>query len=628
MNTNKTVTRRAFLKMAGITAGAATLAACTPQVVTQIVQQTVVNTQMVTSVVKQTENVQVTPTLPPAIVTPQGRTLPADAAPLEKQVFTSDSGSEPKFFDGIRDIYSQAGLQMINSTFLHNDENMNLVPNLAESWKPGPETKYWEFVIQQGAVWSDGSPVTADDIVYTFVHLADPTTQNPWMWFFYPIKGITEFNSGKFPQSVVDDPKTGGVRKVDDRTVQIYGDGPDADGDPIPFLPALLAYQATVFVPKAYVIKDPLHWADNGVGLVSGGPWICTAWTHSVSIVYDINPKYNLPFKAGIQHVTTPIGIANAMTAFLNQEIDYQHSLSAAGVAQIRADPKLNPLMHFFSWFQTVWTAFNMWMPPMDNPKLRMALSKSVDRVTMCSTVLYGLATPAYSCLPPGFPAHNPDLDSIQSFDVPAAQQLLSDAGYKGGIDPKTNKPLTFDVWDSGVSAGLIYMVQQWQTNLGVAPNLKENESGVWGNNRKLHLMQVCQWGYEYDYVDPYDFLNLSFHSDPNSAAANKKTVDQWGAGYVPWYNKDFDAALDAAGLEVDATKRLADFQTAEKILCSDAGVMFWTHQILFQIWWPWILGIKPDSSGNLAWRFLDATMMQVYVSKDVDALKAQYKNA
>jgi len=299
--------------------------------------------------------------------------------------------------------------------------------------------------------------------------------------------------------------------------------------------------------------------------------------------------------------------------------------LSAAAVAQIRADPKLNPLMHFFSWFQTVWIGLNMWMPPLDDPKVRLALAKAYDRQTLCTNVLYGLGSPAGTLLMPGFPAYNPDLEAVQAFDVPAAQKLLADAGWPEG--KKAGTKLKVTLWDAGVSAGLVFLKQQWETNLGIEVDLKENEGGVWGNNRKTHKMQLYQRGYEYDFVDPWDLLNLIFHSDPNSAAANNTPVEKWGAGYDAWYNKDFDDWLDKAGLETDAVKRLADFQEAEKILVTDVGGMFFTHQILFQIWWPWIVGIKPDKSGNLAWRFLDATMMQVYVHKDVDALKAQYKS-
>src|SRR5689334_6829251 len=112
-------TRREFLQVAGFTGGAAVLAACAPSVVTQVVNQTqVVNvpqTQIVaqTQIVNQTQVVEVpvTTTPLPALKTPQGKELPADAAPLEKQVFNGEPyGGDFKFLDGSRDIYSAGGI--------------------------------------------------------------------------------------------------------------------------------------------------------------------------------------------------------------------------------------------------------------------------------------------------------------------------------------------------------------------------------------------------------------------------------------------------------------------------------------------------------------------------------------
>ena len=160
----------------GIGAGGAVAAACTPQVVTQVVAQTqIVNQTQVVEV-----EVVVTPTPPDNIVTPQGRVLPADAAPLEKQVFRQMAG-EPKHFDTARDIYSSGATNLGNEPLLRNNENIETVPALAESWKAGPNAEYWEFVIREGAQWSDGKPITADDIVYTYKHLADPALANPWI---------------------------------------------------------------------------------------------------------------------------------------------------------------------------------------------------------------------------------------------------------------------------------------------------------------------------------------------------------------------------------------------------------------------------------------------------------------
>lgn len=626
MNTNKNVTRREFLKIAGMTAGAATLAACTPQVVTQIVQQTVVQQQ--TAIVQQTSVVEVTPTPEPAITTPQGRVLPADAAPLAKQIFTGDGQAEPKFFDGPRDIYSQAGLKMINETLISNDENMVTVPSLAESWKPGPNTTYWEFTIRQGAAWSDDVPVTADDIAFTFAHLANPAMANPWVWFYFPVKGVQGVNAGG-DYKLVTDPTTGGVRKVDDRTVRLYGEGSSADGDPCPYMPALLAYQAAVYVPKHIAEKDEAHWADTGVGLVSGGPYLVTNWEHNVKIEYDINPKYTGPNKPGIQHSITPIATTtfNAFTSFLNQEVDLCHALSPAQVATIRADPKLNPLIHFFSNFQTEYLVLNTFMKPLDNLKLRQALSHAIDRDTLCNQVLNGTYTPAFSMLPPGFPAYNPDLAPIQAFDVAAAKQLLADAGYKDGKD-SAGKVLELDLYDNGSTDPKVsFCKQQFETNLGIKANFKPLEGGVWGDMRSKHTMMIYRGPYEYDYVDPANMLTMLFRSNPNSAPKGTD-VAQWGSARHPWYNADYDKLCDQAGVETDVAKRLQEYQDAEKIQVTDCGQIFLTHQIIFQIWWPWVTGIHGDKTGNVVYRWLDISSYQMYIHKDVDALKAQFKGA
>lgn len=176
------ISRREFIRFAGLATGAAVLGACAPQVVTQVVKETqIVNqTQEVvqTQVVEVPVDVVVTATPEPAIVTPQGKELPADAAPLDKQIFLSEPGAEPKFMDGSRDIYSAGGINMITEPLLRNDENIILVPALAESWAVVDDT-YWEFVIREGAVWSDGTPITADDIVFTYAHAGDPALANP-----------------------------------------------------------------------------------------------------------------------------------------------------------------------------------------------------------------------------------------------------------------------------------------------------------------------------------------------------------------------------------------------------------------------------------------------------------------
>ena len=247
------VSRREFIRFAGITGGAALLTACAPQVVTQVVNQTQVVEQ--TQIVNQTQivevDVPVTVTPLPQITTPQGRVLPPDAAPLEKQIFRQ-GGSEPQHLDTARDIYTSGATNLGNEPLLRNNENIETVPALAESWTAGPNAEYWDFVIREGAVWSDGEPITADDVVYTYRHMANPALANPWIWFYGDIKGISAFNQG------TGDAEDIGVEKLDDRTVRIHG-----EFGSIPYLPALLSYQAAVIVPQHVAEADPEGWADR-----------------------------------------------------------------------------------------------------------------------------------------------------------------------------------------------------------------------------------------------------------------------------------------------------------------------------------------------------------------------------
>jgi oligopeptide transport system substrate-binding protein len=499
------------------------------------------------------------------------------------------------------------------------------VPAMAESWKTGPEARYWEFVIRQGAVWSDGESVTADDVVQSWAHAADPAMANSLIWFYAPIKGVSEVSAGGDPK-LITDPTTGGVRKVDDRTVRLYGEGPSADGDPAPFMMGLLSYQAACVAPSHIFLKDPLHWADN-LPQVSGGPYICTDWQHNVSMAYDVNPKYNGPNKAGIQHLRQiiPATGANPFANWLAQTEDALTSLSAAQLAVVRSNPKLNALLHFFNNYESQYLSLNTFLKPLDNQKLRMALAKSIDRVTLCAQVLNGTYAPGYTMLMGGFPAYSKELESVQAYDVPAAQQLLSDAGYPGGKDA-SGKQLALEITDQGNDPRSTFIAQQWATNLGIKVTIKEVDGGTWGTLRGKHGMPIFNAQYEYDYIDPSNLLTGLFHSSAAAAKANNTPVEKWGSIRHPWYNADYDKLLDTADKEGDVAKRIQEYQAAEKIQVTDAGQIFLTHQVIFQVWWPWLVGFPVDNTGNQVWRYLDITQFQIYVSKDVDALKAQYK--
>src|SRR5690606_24000763 len=108
--------------------------------------------------------------------------------------------------------------------------------------------------------------------------------------------------------------------------------------------------------------------------------------------------------------------------------------------------------------------------PPLDNLTLRQALSHAIDRETLANQVLLATYVPAYSMLPPGFPAYNPELQSVQTYDVERARALLAEAGYPDGVDADGN-PLVLDLYSNGRDVHLEFVKEQWESNLGITVN-------------------------------------------------------------------------------------------------------------------------------------------------------------
>jgi oligopeptide transport system substrate-binding protein len=603
MSTKK-ITRRDFLKFTGMAAGAATLAACAPQVVTQVIEQTqqVIATQQVvqTKIVQQV----VTPTNPPAIVTIQGRTLPADAAPLEKQILMSN-GSEPSHLDVSRDLWTAAMVMHFGvEPLLALDGDQQIVGAEAESWKVSADAKYTEFTLRKDIAWSDGTPLTSDDWVFTFAHALDPKLGNGFAYFYMDIKGVQAYNSGKADASTL------GVVKVDDRTFQIWGE------KPAPHIPAMMTYQAVVPCPKHKAEKDPEHWADTMEGFVASGPMTLTKWDHNVQMVWQTHKYYNGPFKFGFQTVVQNMGTPNTnwWNAWLNKEIDLIN-IGAPQLPQVRSDPNLNALLTWWPDPRTDWVQFNINTKPYDNKDLRMALAKSIDRTTWAQQVLQNAFVPAYSMLAPGFPANNPDLKPIQEFDVAAAKALLEKAGYKDGVDPATGKPLKVTMTTAARNGNYPqYIQQQWQANLGIEVVLNNVENAVWRQMRTDHKMDVFMQYYEYDFMDPANLLTSIFHS-----VTGPKGETNWGAPQNPWLNADFDKLCDEAGVEADPVKRIALYQQAEKVLVEDAGSIFLLWMLIFSIWWPYVTGWEANKSGVVEYRYLDMAITHPYIRNDVD---------
>jgi oligopeptide transport system substrate-binding protein len=441
-------------------------------------------------------------------------------------------------------------------------------------------------------------PITADDWVFTFRHLASPKLDNPWTWFYYDVKGVQAYKENKAAAEGI------GVQALNERTVRIWG-----EHGAIPHLPSIMAYMAAVPVPRHRAENNPEHWADTAEGFVSSGPLRLLSWQHNQRLEWDANPYYNGPHKPGIQRLVQIVGAPSVgwFNSWLNKEIDYIAILQPQELAQARNDPELEQYLHSFNNFQVQYLSFDCLQPPFDNLKLRQALSHAVDREPFCKKVMLGTRTPAFSMLPPGFPAHNSELNAIQEFNVGKARILLAEAGFPDGKDAGGNQ-LVLDMVSNGRDVALEYVKDQWERYLGIAVNLQIIEGAVWSAKRARHEMPIYHGQYEYDYLDPANLLTRLWRS----TGAN-------GSPRHAWRNEKFDELVTSAGREINEQARVDLYQQAERILVEDVGGLFLSQTVTHQIWYPYLTGFEPDKNGNVVFRYLDIARFQMYIRNDVD---------
>jgi len=171
-------------------------------------------------------------TAPSAVVNAFGVTLPADAAPLNQQ-FLRLQGPEGTTTDFAVSVYKRSVnsySDILNVPFVRLNKNFEVVPAGALTWEVTPDGKTWTFHMDKDLKWSDGNPVIADDVVFTFQYQADPKHAWDFAWFWSDIVNWDKAVAGTVPTTEI------GVKKVDDYTVQFITSAPS------PYFPSKALY--------------------------------------------------------------------------------------------------------------------------------------------------------------------------------------------------------------------------------------------------------------------------------------------------------------------------------------------------------------------------------------------------
>jgi ABC-type oligopeptide transport system substrate-binding subunit len=540
-----------------------------------------------------------------------GVTLPPDAAPADQQVFIVhyDNTADFTTIDFYESVYKRGGAvaDILSDSLVRLDKNFKVQPGAATKWEVDSSGLVWTFHLDPKLIWSDDTPVTADDYVATLRYGADPKHAWDFTWFFQGvIKNWSEAVAGKVPLDQL------GVKAADPNTLQITTESP------APYLPAMMLYSAPL-QKKALEAKGGLY-NSNPATSVSSGPFVLKEWRKGDRLIFEANPKYKGTNKPFIQKIIE-IGAAPStdFASYQADEIDFVTgpNLSPADNQIISQDAALQKQTHSQpNDFRTDYLFFDDQNPPFNNVKVRQAFSHIVDRDALIQQIIKpSQGIPAYSFLMPGFPAANSQgLKEIQSYDVAKAKSLLAEAGYPGGKGfPKLTLWLRNEApVRQAVAQAIAASIKQ---NLGIEVEVsnKENKTFTDALNAKPTQIQFGMVSYGMDFLDPYNMLSV------------------WlGGGRHNWNSSQFDDMVKkAASFTGDPNQRTQMFQDAEKLLVTEAPGVFIYHRYQSDLYKPYLKGteLEPDQNGVAALHWPGyATFSNVigsmYISKDVANFK------
>jgi oligopeptide transport system substrate-binding protein len=488
---------------------------------------------------------------------------PAAAGPL---TFTIANGAEPPTLDpSLSEDTTSMNIELaLFEGLLVYDPKTNLgAPGVAESWTVSPDAMTWTFKIRKDAKWSDGTPITAQTVVDSWLRTLDPATASPYAWLMgMVVAGADAYNTGSGPREGVK------IRALDDYTFQV-----DLVG-PLPYVDSMLPHSIFAILPLHTIQKYGADWTLPG-NLVSNGPYVLKEWKPQDHVTVEKNPNYWDAKSVKIDKIVYIASDDNntRLNMYLAGEADWVNGglpLDQIDALKPRADYHVNPSLGTYHF------EFNLVTPsPLLDVRVRKALAMSIDKQTLVDKVTRGGQLPADAEVPP-MPGYTNAKGN--PYNVEQAKKLLADAGFAGG----QGFPRLTILYNTSEGHKKIaeYVQQQWAQNLGITVEIENVEWKTALARGAQQDFQVLRMGWIGDYQDPNTFLELF--------------ITDGGQNYGKYSNPKFDALIKQAARMKPGADRYKVLQQAEDILVTQdqaiIPIYFYTNQNMIDtnVWGGW----------------------------------------
>lgn len=501
--------------------------------------------------------------------------VPPGTALAEKQELVRNNGSEPSSLDPHK-VESDVENNIISDLFeglVSVSPAGEIEPRLAEKWENKDNT-VWTFHLRPGVTWSDGTAITAQDIVWSWQRLVSPLTASPYASYpgnMHIVNGAEIAQGQKAPETL-------GVKAVDDATLEVTLTQPNAA-----FL-AMLAHPSLVPLDKVLISRYGDKWT-KPEHIVTSGPYKLSQWVVNERIVAERNPRYWDNAHTVINKVTyLPISFETAnVNRYKAGEIDIVYTVPINQFAQLKKT--MGDQLDVSPQLATYYYEFNTTRPPFNDPRVRRALNMALDKDIIAEKVLGQGQRPAWLISQPdigGVKLHNPEYASWpREKRIAEAKKLLSEAGYN------ETHPLVFNLlYNTSESHQRIAIAasSMWKKNLGVEAKLQNQEWKTMLDAMHTHNFDAVRYAWIADYDDAATFLN-------NFRTGDSENTSQYS-------NPAYDEALRNAAKASDSTARGKFYQQAEDLLGQDVPAIPVYHYVRTHLVKPWVGGFTPDKLG------------------------------
>ena len=437
------------------------------------------------------------------------------------------------------------------------NENNEVVGGQAESWEASEDGLTWTFTMRDGLKWSDGTDLTAKDFEYSFKRMANPDTAAPYAaTCLGMIDGFDAAQAG--------DTDALNVKASDDgKTLTIVLSYPCS------YFDKMAAFASMSPVQQATVEANGDAWCTSADTFVSNGPYMITDWTPSERIVLTKNPNY-------VGGWDSSKIVSDTITLLLLEDSSAVYAAYNSGEAVLVKDvptdeiPSLTKAedggdFYVDTILGTYYISMNLQRDAFKDAKVRKALALAIDRDYIANTIMQGTYSAASNLVGPGIVDENgnfydnanggsPYIADDYEANLAEAKKLLEEAGYPNGEGYPT---IEYSTNDSGYHVPLAEYLQQAWGDLGITLTINKMEWSSFTPARRAGEFDVARNGWVMDYNDPSNLIEL-FETDN-------------GNNDGKYANPDFDAAVEGSRV-ADASEHFAKLHEAEDILMEDMG--------------------------------------------------------